>query len=264
MKQYYIYLLVLLTSASVLARTITKDYAVDPAVRKILDKHAGQIRSLLKKVEKGEQKHGVWRFKWLPDYYVKYGLARIEGIERMQEVIDCCNLSSITVADKRIYCTKSSSEQLSNRNCAIVIKKVKGIKNPPPITLDEVQQLCTIMHETGYISMTGSRRTKGPNYIRTKEGHFCLIDTESRYDHDLLLKGFLRFISTHDFNKDLSEEALKHILREIKQQVKRPSDASWAIEIITDTLQCQKGRPTWDYHSYIKTFCNALKNEYLY
>ena len=56
------------------------------------------------------------------------------------------------------------------------------------------------MHETGYISMAGPLSSKGPNYIRTGPGKFCLIDTESRYEHENLLKGFLRFLRTHDFS----------------------------------------------------------------
>ncbi len=258
-------LLVILVGISLYGKPYHETYRVNRHVKEKLDAHSGLLAKKLKQVHQGTQKHGVWQFDWLQGYYIKYGLARIEGMEKMQKVIDRCNLSSITVADKRVYRIKGTDikgtdRKPSNRNCAIVIKRVKAENNLAPVTLDEVQQLCTIMHETGYISMTGPLAKKGPNYIRTKDGSFCLIDTESRYDHTNLLKGFIRLLQSHDYTRDLSEEALKHILWEVEQLLKeKPEEIRYTIRALKICLKEQSGVPTWDYKSYIKNFCKQLK-----
>ncbi len=250
---------------AVLGLTVSIDcyieqYSVDQEIAPILAHHADEIQEQLENIHRGTKKHGVWQFDWLPGYYVKYGLARIAGMEKIQRTIERCNLTALTVADKRVFPLKRQGKKLSNKNCAIVIETVQATSNPALLTLDEVTQLCTIMHETGYISMTGPMAKSGPNYIRIEDGRLCLIDTESTFDHSLLLKGFLRFIITHDFNQDVTQEALKHIFEEIKRSLrKKPAKTSWALKMIKQSLARQSGTPTWDYHRYIERFCNQLK-----
>ncbi len=237
-----------------------KSYPVDPTIATILDTKAPMLSKMAAEVHKSSQKHGVRQFEWLPGYYVKYGLARISGMEKMQEVIDRCNLTDVTVADKRVYHIKGRPQDLSNLNYLVVIKRVESAHNLPPLTMEEVQQLTTIMHETGYISMTGPQCKKGPNYIRTEDGKLCLIDTESRYDHAQLLKGFLRFLETHDFNRDLSPEALQHIFGEIKELLKeQPENISFYLKEVRKCIKTQKGTPSWDYSRYFKEYFKDLK-----
>ncbi len=237
-----------------------KSYPVDPEVGAVLDTQANELSDLMVAIHKRSKKHGVWQFECLPDYYVKYGLARISGMEKMLEVIDRCNLDCITVADKRLYHIKGRSTSYKNLNYAVVVKSVEGIENPPPVTLDEVLQLCRIMHETGYISMTGPRRKKGPNYIRTEDGKICLIDTESRYDHENLLEGFLRFLDSHRLGKDITKEALQHIFWEIKQQLKqRPKDILPTLKRMRESMKSQQGTPSWDYYSYFKKYFKDMR-----
>ncbi len=180
-------------------------------------------------------------------------------MEKMQEAIDRCHLTSLCVADKRLYHVKSNPKTLSNLNYAIVIKEVRGASNPPPMTLGEAQQLCQLMHETGYICVAGPLSKKGPNYIRTPEGKYCLIDTESSYNHNKLLKGFLRFLRTHDFSRGLSKEALKLLLWEVRKLLERQpekiGETRAAIEAICNK---QKSPPSWDYESYIKEYFEVL------
>jgi hypothetical protein len=236
-------------------------YLVTKDIQAILDAHSIEIAQKLQQKDSESQKHGVWQFGWLPRYYVKYGLARIRGMELMNEVIKRCNLSSITVPDKRIYHVKDASWEESNRNYAIIIARVEEAKKVTPITLAEMKQLCTLIHETGYISLCGKRNNlKGPNYIRTPDGKFCMIDTESRYEPHNLIKGFLRMLRSHDFNTDLSPEALQLILDEIVILLKHnPSQIDYVHAKITQYLREHTTPPSWDYRGYIHRMFNDLK-----
>ncbi len=151
-------------------------YAVDPEVIALLDAHSELLAAKLAEVEDGSKKHGVWTFEWLPHYYVKYGLARIAGLEKMQEAINRCKLTSLYVADKRLYHVKGNPTALSNVNYAVVVKAAKAAQGLPPLTLEEVQQLCTLMHETGYISMSGTGAVRDQTiYERHRENSALLI-----------------------------------------------------------------------------------------
>ncbi len=258
--------IILLSSALCSAGTdhFIHTYAVDPAIVPILDDHSKILAKKVAETHRDSQKWGVWQFDWLPGYYLKYGLARIIGLEKMQKAINSHNLEKIEVPDKRLYHIKGRPTKLSNLNYLIVVKAVKPARDVPPITLDEIQQLCTIMHKTGYISMTGTGTSskKGPNYIRTQDGKFCLIDTESRYDHAQLLKGFLRLLSSHDLNKDLSQEALKHVLWEIKQLlIQQPRKVADTLLEIKRIIRKQDTLPTWNYRSYVKDYFAKLRTQ---
>lgn len=235
-------------------------YPVDPEIAAILDEHSDEIAQKLDQVDAGSKKHGVWTFDWLPDYYVKYGLARIAGVEKMQEAITRFGLSSLTVADKRLYHIKSAPQELTSRNYAVVIKRVKAQHNVPPITLDEMKQLCTLMHATGYISLAGPLSKKGPNYIRVKGGKFCLIDTESRYEPERLLLGFMRILRTHDFSRDLSEDALKLVFLEIRQLLeKQPEEILPTLAQLRRYMKEQVTEPSWNYKKFVKHYFKDLK-----
>ncbi len=60
-------------------------------------------------------------------------------------------------------------------NYAVIIKAVDRTPNPEPLTLEQVKQLCTIIHETKYISMTSS------NFIRGTDGLLHLPVTSYRH-----------------------------------------------------------------------------------
>ncbi len=139
-------------------------HSVEPALQEILDDHADEIYKCLKKIHHGSKNHGVWKFKWLPGHYVKYGLARIRGMEKMKKCIKEHDLDLLTVPDKKIYHIKGRPQELSNDNYAVIIKGVDRTPDPEPLTLEQVKQLCTIIHETKYISMTSS------NFIRGTDG----------------------------------------------------------------------------------------------
>jgi hypothetical protein len=226
-------------------------YLVEPEIAALLDLHSDDVSKKIEKIyESRTQKHGVWQFDWLPGYYVKYGLARIDGMERMKKCIKDHNLDHLTVPNKKIYHIKGRPHELSDLNYAAVIKEVNAAPKHKPLTLDEVKQLCTIIHETDYISVTSR------NFIRTKDGKLSLIDTESTYSRKKLLKGFLRMIGGYyDLNKDYEQEALKHVFGEIRTYLsKHPEKADSALPLLHSYLKQQKKPYLWDYTSYFKSY----------
>ncbi len=96
------------------------------------------------------------------------------------------------------------------------------------------------MDDTGYISMYGKIFTKGPNYIRTLDGKFCIIDTESRFDHRLPIKGFLRILKSHNLIKELSDQAVELIFENLKRlMLQNPSLINWTLREIRSHLKKQ-------------------------
>jgi hypothetical protein len=228
-----------------------ESYSVDPEIAAILDLHSEEISKKLQKIYASRwQKHGVWQFDWLPGYYVKYGLSRIDGMERMKKCIKDYNLDLLTVPDKKIYHLKGRPHELSDLNYAVIIKAVDASPNHKPLTLKQVKQLCTIIHKTDYISMTST------NYIRTTDGKLSLIDTEATYDRKKLLKGFLRMVGTdHNLNRDYEKESLKHVFSEIKKYLaKHPKEADSAMTQLLEFLKEQKKPHSWDYTSFFKSY----------
>jgi len=226
-------------------------YSVDPKIAAIMDRHSNEVSKKIKKINQSRmQKHGVWQFDWLPGYYVKYGLARIDGMELMKKCIQDHNLYHLTVPNKKIYHIKGRPSELSDQNYAVVIKEVKFSPHDMPLTLEEVKQLCTLAHETDYISITKR------NVIRTKNGKLSLIDTESTYSRKRLLKGFLRMIGGfYDLNKDYEREALKHVFWEIKNYLAdHPQEADFAMNLLRGYLKEQKKPYSWDYGSFFTSY----------
>ena len=177
-----------------------------------------------KKIDTTTQWHGVWQFDWLPGYYIKYGLDRIRGVERIRQCIETHNLDLLTTPDKRVYHIKGRPTELSDLNYAIIIQAVEETKAPQPLSLEHVKQLCTLIKKADYIDMTST------NYIKMPNGKLCLIDTEGIFNASKRIKGFLRMIGTgHDLNTNYTEEALKHLFFEIKEELlNRPDQRYFA------------------------------------
>ncbi len=235
-----------------------QEYAVDPALAEFLDRHSDEIYYKLKETHDGRRKWGVWTFRWLPGYYVKYGLARIAGREKILDCIQRHNLDKVTVPDKFVYHVKGRPTKLSDLNYAVIIEKVPAAKHPPPITREEMEQLCTVMEDTGYISMTGKIPSKGPNYIRTLDGKFSIIDTESRFDHHRPIKGFLRIIRTHTLNKELSDEATQLVFEKFeKLMLQHPSMIKETLRELKSYLERQPH--SRKYQAFAQWFFKGIK-----
>ncbi len=249
MKHYALLLITILPYHHILPETHISlvDYMVDQELEEILDDYVDEIYEKLKKIHHGSRNHGVWKFEWLPGYYIKYGLARIKGMEKMKKCLEQHNLNLLTVPDKKIYHLKDKPEDLSDLNYTVIIKAVDRSPNPAPLTLKQVKQLCTIIHETKYISMTST------NFIRGTDDLLHLIDTEATFSSEEILRGFLRMITTRpNLNKQYTKEALKHIFHEIKACLDRRSQWEQAevLEKINAALRRQERPYSWDYRGY--------------
>lgn len=223
-----------------------KKYEVNEPLKKVLDEHAGAIAHKLKEVRSWKlKKHGVWRFSWLPDYYVKFNLARIHGMEKMKSCIAAKNLDLLKLPDKRIYHVKGTPRTLNNYSYAVVIEKVKA-QNRRPLNLKQIQQMCKLIKETGYISMTST------NYIRTEGDTITLIDTEGTFNRNELTMGFMRLLGGgHNLNEDFTPEALKYIIEELVNITPR----SKCITVYNEAKKVfarQKAAARWDYRNYFK------------
>lgn len=229
------------------------NYLVNEELQAILDNHADEIYQKIKKVNLSTQKHGAWTFDWLPGYYVKYGLARIKGMEKMKRCIKEHDLNLLTVPDKKIYHIKGRPLELSDRNYAVIVKKVEATKDPQPLTLEQVKQLSTIIHQTRYISMTSS------NFIRGTDGLLHLIDTESTFSSHSILRGFLRMITTRpNLNTQYTEEALTYIFNEIHHILQKRSHPHETLKKIIQALKRQKKPYSWDYIGYVDTLFSDM------
>jgi hypothetical protein len=190
-------------------------YAINEDIKTILDDHSDELIAAMEKhAGSGKVKHGVWKFPWLPGYYVKYNLDRIYGLERMNRCIEEFGLDSLVVAQKRIYHVKGRPTELSNDNYLVIAKAVKAEKGLPPLTLNQIEQMCKLMHETSYVSLHTN------NYIRIADNKIALIDTESTYDSNDLLLGYARLIGAegryHAFTKEAFSYLLINALEEYK------------------------------------------------
>ena len=248
--------LYLITGLSCYAQLSEKDrafiekYSVDKSIQALLDAHVDEIKQALKKANyDGKSTHFVWTFDWLPGYFVKANIARIYGMEKMNRAIKKLNLDLISVPEKKLYHIKGQPDTLTNRNYLVIIKKVEtGVGYEVPLSLRQVKQLCALIRETSYVSMT---RT---NYIRLSNEKLCIIDTESTYDPHALLKGFMRLIrGYHDLNTGFTEEALKYLFKEIFREIanKPKSELGYDTREMRDYIM-RYNNPRWDFPTYFR------------
>lgn len=226
-------------------------FAVDPKIAQILDGHSHSLYAKLKHVDKHGGQHGVWTFSDLPGYYVKYGLSRIWGMELMQRVIDQHNLDLITLPDKRIYHLKGRPDHVNNTNYCVVAKKVHPKEGSHRVTKEQMRQLIILTRETKFISLHAS------NYFHVKDGKLCIIDTESNYDSNLEVKGYLRLLGYgHNPDKDFTEDALKLLFEEMKRLLDLETDRSKVKRTIeeAESYLHQHTPHHWDYITYFKEY----------
>lgn len=194
-------------------------YEVDPELKNLLDEHHQDIVAHLKYFAK----HGlpksptVWQFKWLPGYYVKYNLARIDGMERIKKAIKDHNLDLLDVPEKRIYHVKGRPREVSNMNYVVIVKKIERDHHAQPMSKRHAEQMIKLIKESEYVSMSAN------NYIRTYNGKIVVIDTESTFDKNKFLsRGLMRLISEpHVISKDYTADALKLILAHLAVHIKK-------------------------------------------
>lgn len=230
-------------------REFIEKYSVEKDVQAVLDSHVFDVKNAIRKAHYGGKgTHFVWTFDWLPGYFVKGNLARIKGMEKMKAAIKRHNLDLISVPDKRIYHIKGQPEELNNNNYVVVVKKVETEVTNTPLSLRQVQQLCTLIRATHYVSMT---RT---NYIRQRNERLCIIDTESTFDSHRLLKGFMRLVrGYHDLNTDFTQDALKYLFSELFYEIahKPKSQLGYDTHELREYIRNYQN-PRWDFIQYFE------------
>ncbi len=245
MKRYIFIFYTAITITGSSAEYYLSTYAVDPEIKAILDEHRKIIDKKVKKIHGKKLSHalGVWQFDWLPGYYIKYGAERIKGMHRIKKCIKNYNLDLVSVPDKRLYHIPGRPEEFNDRNYVIVVKAVE--KEPQPLTVEQVKQLCTIIKKTGYMDMTDT------NYRRAPDGKLYIIDTEG-FNKSRIIKGFLRMIGTkHDLNTDYTPEALKYLFAEIKSHLNdNPHLVRFTLNRLDEFLGWQEKPYAWDYIGY--------------
>ncbi len=226
-------------------------YAVDPSIEVLLDAHAHTLARKIDKLHGKRLRHalGVWQFDWLPGYYVKYGVERIKGVDRLKRCIDNYNLTLLAVPDKRLYHIPGRSKALTNDNYVIVVPAIEKHPVHQPLSVEEVTQLCTLIKKTGYMDMTDT------NYRRAPDGKIYLTDTEG-FNKDRIIKGFLRMVGTeHDLNNDYTIPALKYLFSEIKHHLQNnPHLVRFTLSLLDEFIGWQDGPPAWDYRGYADTY----------
>lgn len=107
---------------------------------------------------------------WLPDYYVKYGIKRVENAEKLKKFIETAKLCSLSVAQKYLYHIPGAPEELLDENYLVIAKEVKDGKEE--MSAEQAAQLYHLGYEGGLEDIEPS------NYIITKNGQLVVIDTE--------------------------------------------------------------------------------------
>ena len=137
----------------------------------------------------------------------------------------------------------------------MVIKSVNS-HGSHRINKEQMRQLITLIRETKYISLTHD------NYLHVKDGKLCIIDTESNYDGNLEVKGYLRLLGYgHNPDKDFTEDALKLLFAEMKRLLDQETDRSKVKRTILEAEGLLPSQPhTWDYVSYFKEYFADYRN----
>ena len=141
-------------------------HAILAPVQTILDSHKQELIEQKKKWDALGQDSlvnsiGVKQFPWLPDYYVKHGMGRIEGANILKQTIIDNNLNLLDVPDKGAY------------QDLVIAQKIKGTL-APKLTLLQTQQLYVLMDLTHYWDAHGQNLVAANNkiYIIDTGGNF--------------------------------------------------------------------------------------------
>lgn len=231
-----------------------KKYLVDPAMQAMLDKHSNEIFEKISQTDLRSQANGVWKFSWLPGYFVKYGLKRIKGMETIKQCIINNGLYLLDVPDKRVYHIKGQPWNASNLHYAVIVKEIENADEKKPLTLEHVRQLSVLIEKTHYVDLHTS------NYVVTDSGKIFLIDTEGIFDVALHIEGYLKlFSSNYYLNSSFTPSALKFLFHQFKLRFKKElPKAEFYISKINKIFAKQKEPCSWDFKGY----CCALLSGY--
>jgi hypothetical protein len=90
-----------------------------------------------------------------------------------------------------------------------------------------------------------------------QKGTLCIIDTESNYDVQLEVKGYLRLLGYgHNPGKDFSEDALKLLFKEMKRLLELEENQTIIRQTVSTALEylSQYKPHQWDYIAYFRAY----------
>lgn len=213
-----------------------REHTVSPELKDILDAHRKDIKKFIKhcdeysckkmnsrelrKLPGSLEKHTkAWQLPFLPGYFLKHGITRIEGAEKIRAAARSYGLNRITAPEKFLYHIPGRSYELNNLNYFIIAPKLHAHKKHHPFTEQDVKQLCTLIKVTGYCDVHSR------NIMRLENNQMAFIDTDDwAFGHEPY-KGLLRLISHFghfNLHRDFTESALKYILSQL--YTCRPTD----------------------------------------
>lgn len=151
--------------------TVTSALPAD--AKKALDSHASELKEFLKKCNNG-MGFNVCKKEWLPGYYIKYGIQRVNNAEKLKAIIKEHNLDLLSVPEKYLYHVPETADQLSDQNYVAVVKEVSGNHGKGQFLNEkQVKQLCKVALHAKHYDLHPA------NYISQKDGTLVIIDTDA-------------------------------------------------------------------------------------
>ncbi len=190
-------------------------HSVSEELAQKLDKHSAKLAQLVQKVHAtSRQKHGVWQFKSLPGYYVKYNVSRVVKREILAQCIKEEGLHLLHAPEKLLYHIKGRPTEFNCLNYVVLIKKVRDNSKEyhKRMNLEQVQQFMTAIEKSGHIS------TFEPNFLRLSGGRISFIDTDGTFNTDKPCTGFTRLLD-RNLSHYYTPEALYYILDGIAEKL---------------------------------------------
>ncbi len=186
-------------------------HLVDDRISAILDEHSELLEALTQKTNRTPyQKHGVWQFDWLPNYYVKYNTKRLLMREVLAKCIKDYGLNLLHVPQKYLHHIKGRPYNLSNLNYVIVVEELTEdpAADTEPMSLEQVKQFITLIEKTGHCS------TFAHNYLRLSDGRISFIDTDGTFNKANPIRGIIDLLN-RDLSSYYSSKALLYIVDRI-------------------------------------------------
>lgn len=224
MKKYVLLLVSCsVTSQATSEKEFVKTHLVNTEIRAVLDQHADQLYSLVDKIHQTPyQKHGVWKFDWLPGYYVKYNVKRLFMRERIASCITKNNLNLLSIPQKYLYPIKGRPEAVHNLNYLIVVEDVPSVAHSKPLGIEYAHQLVKLIKETGHCS------TYACNYLELEDGKLAFIDTDGTFNKKNSIRGIIDLLR-RDLSSYYTEEARTYLIDQLARSMVRLTSAEQQI-----------------------------------
>jgi len=157
----------------------------------------------------------VLKYSFLPEYYIKSGINRILGADRINQCIERCNLAYCAVARKYLYHVPGKPQNFDNKNYFVLAKTVHEDEDTA-FTLPMVRDILTVFKETGFNDIFDNN-----NIIKSYNTAF-FVDTDLNGFNALLISNmYPRILQEFVDNYTMTPEGRDYIEREISHCEKK-------------------------------------------